>query len=78
MKDFPDRYKRSILKECERLHMSKTGAGDPIDDKELIQVLSWMFRRLAEWKPSHPNTELYDNAVRSLMLAAVTEQVQKP
>lgn len=77
MTDFPDRYKRSILKECERLHMYQTGAGDPVGDDERLEVLAWMLKRLDMWIPSSPRHERYDNAVRALLLATVIEQVDK-
>lgn len=59
------------------LHMSKTGASDPMqgDEGEAIEFLT---KRIREWKPAPTFTEQFDNAVKAVLVAALAERGVTP
>lgn len=66
----------SLLDVAGELHMSITGASDPLPPDEEAKMIAFLRRRLAEWEPS---PWAYDEAVRRLLVVALEEaETQRP
>ena len=63
----------TILETCESLHMSKTGASDPLPEEVRNQCVNYLRATLLQWHPSPSYTVDYDNAVKSLIQATLKE-----
>ena len=69
-----DGYAHSILSTCEQLHMSRTGAGDTLSDRESLACVEWLRFRLRNWSASGSSTQQYDEAVRLLVCATLSDE----
>lgn len=58
------------------LHMSNTGASDPLDDADQAYVTVFFERKLANWAPSW-GSPVFDEAVRGLLVAVLAETKER-
>jgi hypothetical protein len=68
-----NKYQFSILAICEKLHMSQSGAGDRLTKEETLDLKTWLNERLIDWHDT-PQSALYDNVVRTLIIATIQER----
>jgi len=73
-----DGYARSILSTCERLHMSRTGAGDTLSDRDRLACVEWLRFSLRNWTVSGSFTRDYDDAVRRLVRVTLSDEPEAP
>lgn len=66
-----DRYDYDLLDTCRAVHMSLTGASDPLKDFE--ESVEWLRSRLEDWKPGPGRAEAFDEAVKAVLVAALAE-----
>ena len=57
------------------LHMAYTGAADPLDPVDEAHKIAVLQARLSHWNESPPRSVLYDNAVREVLHATLTERL---
>lgn len=69
------RYKHSLLDLCGEIHGAFTGSGDGIPDQRAAEIREWLHWRVGSGWESATGVSvwLYDNAVRALCFAALTE-----
>jgi hypothetical protein len=67
-----DQPSRGILTICETLHMSKTGAADPLSEAQVKWYIDFLKNKLEKWVV-YPNHLRYDEAVRALIVATLNE-----
>lgn len=67
-----DQPSRSVLQICETLHMSRTGAADPLSESQVNWYLVFLKNKLDKWVV-YPNHLRYDEAVRALIVATLNE-----
>jgi hypothetical protein len=60
-----------LLESCQAVHMSLTGASDPLPALE--ERAGWLGARLEDWRPGLGRSEAYDAAVRSVLEAVLEE-----
>lgn len=63
-----------LLESCQAVHMSLTGASDPLPALE--ERAGWLEARLADWRPGTGFSEAYDGAVK-LVLRAVLDEFKR-
>lgn len=68
-----DWYAYEILPVALQLHMSHTGAADPLGYDEFHQLRDWLQRRVSGWVKSPEFCKQFDDAVRSVCEAALAE-----
>ena len=62
---------------CLSLHTSRTGASDMLDESErvlCVKCLQWL---LSNWKSSRSQDKAFDDAVKSVVIAALAGEGEK-
>lgn len=67
----------SLLDVCQRLHMSRSGASDPLNMYIVKLMLNRLQNKINEWKDPPWFSERYDNAVKNLIEATLAEYEHK-
>jgi hypothetical protein len=71
------RYEYSIFEVCEKLHMSKTGAGDQLTENDRGRYIAALAIRISEWRTDpDSSTHGYDASVKNLIVATLKEQLK--
>jgi len=71
------RYEYSVFDLCEQLHMDITGSGTRLTDAVRGKYMAALAIRIGTWI-TDPKQELYDNAVKALIVATLKEQEELP
>lgn len=73
-----EKYMMRIVDACERLHMSTTGASDPLSDDEERTLTEFLTERIQGWTPSGIKwSGPYDHAIYSLIIQTLNEKRPK-
>lgn len=68
-----NRYEMSVFLACAETHMHLNNSGPRMSDEVIAETAKWLSERLANWVPSKPASEKYDDAVRYLIVATLQE-----
>lgn len=63
----------TLPKICIELRQSLCGAADPWPDEDVAACVQLLKDRLESWRPSRPNDERFDNAMREVVRATLAE-----
>lgn len=68
-------FRIGLVRICEALHMSRSGASDPLREKEEIAMVDYLRKRLDNWKTNVDSSSFqYDEAVRNLVICTLKEK----
>ena len=67
------KYTYSVLDMCQDIHMSKSGAGDPLTPDEALEKITTLSTRLANWEEGSNSSRAYDLAVKNLIQVTLKE-----
>lgn len=75
----PKKYneRQDVLGLALDLHMWTTGSGPDLSDEDRDLALNYLRRRLSRWTSNGSYTELFDTAVRMLLIIAVNEAEER-
>lgn len=68
-----DKYEHSIFDYAQDLHMSLTGSADPLHPKEALKIYYFLLNRLNDWQCGIDRFSGFDNAVKELIKAVLSE-----
>ena len=70
-------FRVGVYELAEGLRGQHSGSSDPWRDEDIAEVVAYLRKRLADWRPSGPLWERFDNAVRECIEAALAE-IEQP
>ncbi len=73
MTDFGPDFCNSVVPTCMTLHGSNCGSGDPCTIEQEEQAIVFLRHKLDHWYASSESTEVFDEAVRALVIASIAE-----
>lgn len=62
-----------VFEVCLAIHLSYTGASDPLQDGVLEQYMVWLEKKIINWKTSLPFCKEFDDAALALCHAAFAD-----
>jgi hypothetical protein len=71
------RYVNPVIDVVMAVHGSNCGSGDPLSDEKEQESISFLRGILDDWHVSIAQTELFDGAVRQLVIACLAETETK-
>lgn len=71
-----EHYINGVLDLCLSLHMSNTGASDPVPEDFQCEAIERMQAIVDDWQPSLPSAEKFDSCVKELIKTTIAECVE--